>query len=264
MKKFLVVLMMCLCGFLFAEETSLINVDSFSNATVEEYSFDDWEVQTQSSLKTESFIKMTDKGLGVLVELPEHRDGFVSYKIVPPYSASLNEANKGLGFVENVGEIKSIQMTVEGINKADEVTIYLSRSLNDKVGKPYKFKKNIKFIGDGELIWENPAYISDPKKRDATPGPAYGNEVSNLYIRSIEIRTECNWPISLAYIKNVKVIYDLDKTPEELEKIKESEEIWGINNSLNEEIKERELNLLKEKKRKNEYNESLMHKGDAK
>lgn len=260
MKKFLVVLLMCLCGALFAEEATLINVDSFSNTTVEEYSFDGWEVQTQSSLKTEAAVKMTDKGLGVLVQLPEHRDGYVSYKVVPPYSPSLNEANKGLGFIENVGEIKSIQITVEGINKPDEVTVYLSRSLNDRVGTPYKFKKNIKFIGEGELLWENPNYISDPTKRDTTPGPAYGDETSNLYIRSIEIRTKCDWPVSLVYIKNIKVIYDLDKTPEELERIKESEEIWGINNSLNEEVKQRDLKILQEKKRKNEYNESLMHK----
>lgn len=62
------------------------------------------------------------------------------------------------------------------------------------------------------------------------------------------------------YIKNAKIIYDLDKTPEELERIKESEEIWGVNNSLNEEVKQRDLKNLQEKKRKNEYNESLMHK----
>lgn len=260
MKKFLVVLLMCLCGVLFAEEATLINSDSFANATVEEYSFDGWEIQTQSSLKTEAFIKMTEKGLGALVELPEGRDGYVSYKIVPPYSPSLNEANKELGFIENVGVIKSIQMTVEGINKADEVTIYLSRSLNDKIGKPYKFKQNTKFIGEGQLVWENPNYISDPNKRETSPRPAYGNEASNLYVRAIEIRTKCDWPVSLVYIKSAKIIYDLDKTPEELERIKESEEIWGINNSLNEEIKQRDLKSLQEKKRKNEYNESLMHK----
>ncbi len=264
MKKFIAALMLMFASLVFAEETTLIDVDSFGGATVEEYSFDNWEVQSQSSLKTKSYVKMTNKGLGALVELPSNRDGYVSYKIIPPYSPCLNESNKGLGFVENVGTIKSIQITVEGINKADEVTIYLSRNLSDRIGVPYKFKKNIQFIGEGSLVWENPNYIDDPTKREFTPGPVYGNEPSNLYIRAIEIRTKCDWPVSLVYIKNIKVIYDSHKTPEELERIKESEEIWGIDKSLNNKVRERDLLELQEKKRKNEYNQALMHKeGDT-
>jgi hypothetical protein len=64
----------------------------------------------------------------------------------------------------------------------------------------------------------------------------------------------------LVYIKNISIIYDLDKTTEELEKIKETEEIWGINNSKKESIKEKEILNLEEKKRKLEYNSSLIHK----
>ena len=262
MKKIFLVFAMLFAGVLFAEETTLIDVNSFSGATVEDYSFDGWEINTQSSLQTYTQIKMTDKGLGVCVVLPSDRDGYVSYKIVPPYSPSLNESNKGLGFIENVGEIKKIEITVEGINKPDEIVLYLSRSLKDKVGKPYKFKETVGFIGEKTLVWENPNYITDPNKRDATPGPAYGDEASNLYIRAVGIRTKCDWPVSVVYIKNCKIIYDLDKTPEELERIKESEEIWGLNGSLNEDVKAKDLKALEEKKRKKEYNATLMHKDE--
>jgi hypothetical protein len=259
MKKiFLVIAMLFACS-LFAEESVLFKADALGSTSVEEYSFENWEVIPQSSLSARTQIKMTDKGLGVCVELRK-RDGYVSYKIVPPYSPSLNEPNKELGFIENVGEIKSIKLTAEGILKADEVTIYLSRSKTDFVGKPYKFKKNIAFIGEGELVWENPAYISDPAKRDKEPGPAYGDEASNLYIRAIEVRTKCDWPVSVAYFKDLTVIYDLDKTPEELERIKESEEIWGINAAINSKIEDKAKKDLQEKKRKLEYNTELMHK----
>ena len=127
MKKFFLVFAILFAGMLFAEETVLFNASALNSASVEEYSFENWEVVPQSSLSARTQIKMTDKGLGVCVELPK-RDGYVSYKLIPPYSPSLNEPNKELGFIENVGEIKSIKLVVEGIGKADEVTIYLSRS----------------------------------------------------------------------------------------------------------------------------------------
>lgn len=261
MKKFFLLFTMLFAGMLFAEETVLFNASALNSASVEEYSFENWEVVPQSSLTEPWQIKMTDKGLGVCVELPK-RDGYVSYKVVPPYSPSLNEPNKELGFIENVGEIKSIKLVAEGILKEDEVIIYLSRSKTDFVGKPFKFKKNVAFIGEGELIWDNPNYISDPAKRDKKPGPAYGDEASNLYIRAIEVRTKCDWPVSVVYFKDLTVIYDLDKTPEELEKIKESEEIWGINANIDSKIEDKAKKDLQEKKRKLEYNTELMHKED--
>ena len=130
MKKFFLLFAMLFAGMLFAEETVLFNASALNSASVEEYSFENWEAVPQSSLSARPQIKMTYKGLGVCVELPK-RDGYVSYKVVPPYFPSLNEPNKELGFIENVGEIKSIKLVVEGIGKADEVTIYLSRSKTD-------------------------------------------------------------------------------------------------------------------------------------
>lgn len=182
MKKFFLVFAILFAGMLFAEETVLFNASVLNSASVEEYSFENWEVVPQSSL-------------------------FGSFK-------------EG-----EYGGIKSIKLVVEGIGKADEVTIYLSRSKTDFDGKPFKFKNSIDFIDERELVWNNPNYISDPAKRDKVPGPAYGDEASNLYIRAIEVRTKCDWDVSIAYFKSLSVIYDLDKTPEELEKIKESEEI---------------------------------------
>ena len=214
MKKFFLVFAILFAGMLFAEETVLFNASVLNSASVEEYSFENWEVVPQSSLSARTQIKMTDKGLGVCVELPK-RDGYVSYKLIPPYSPSLNEPNKELGFID-----------------------------------------------ERELVWNNSNYISDPAKRDKVPGPAYGDEASNLYIRAIEVRTKCDWDVSIAYFKSLSVIYDLDKTPEELEKIKESEEIWGINASINSKIEDKAKKDLQEKKRKLEYNTELMHKED--
>lgn len=263
MKRFLLVFAMLfmVCG-VFAEETVLLNVDSFTGVAVEDYAFSEWEVVPQSSLKTVTAIKPdTTKGLGVCVKVPTDRE--VSYKIVPPYSPFLNEANKGLGYIENVGTLRSIEITVEGINRCDEVYLYVSRNLTDKIGQKIKFNKDLQFIGENKLRWDNPNYITDPNKRDSVPGPAYGNEASNLYIRAIEVRTTLNDKVkseySVVYIKDIKVIYDLDKTPEELEVIKESEAIWGLNNELLEAAKSNDIKALEDKKRKNEYNRSLMH-----
>lgn len=68
--------------------------------------------------------------------------------------------------------------------------------------------------------------------------------------------------MSIAYFKSLSVIYDLDKTLEELEKIKESEEIWGINASINSKIEDKAKKDLQEKKRKLGHNTELMHKED--
>lgn len=259
MKKIITLILVLMCFSVFAEEAVLLDTSAFETASVEEYSFANWEVEVQKSLKTTTDIKMTNKGLGVLVNLPNN-DRYITYKIIPPYNVVLNNSNSGLGYLENVGEIKSIKLTAEGIRKADEVILYLSRSVNDKMGKPYKFKGDLSFIGEGSLYWENPNYINDPVKRTVKQRTIYGEETSDIYIRAIEIRAKCDNPCSLVYIKNISIIYDLDKTVEELEKIKETEEIWGINNSKKESIKEKEILSLEEKKRKLEYNSSLIHK----
>ena len=68
--------------------------------------------------------------------------------------------------------------------------------------------------------------------------------------------------MSIAYFKSLSVIYDLDKTPEELEKIKESEEIWGINESTTSKIEDKAKKDLQEKKIKLYYNTESMHKED--
>lgn len=71
MKKFFLVFAILFAGMLFAEETVLFNASALNSASVEEYSFENWEVVPQSSLSARTQIKMTDKGLGVCVELPK-------------------------------------------------------------------------------------------------------------------------------------------------------------------------------------------------
>lgn len=250
---------------IFAKEGTLFDVDKLSSASIEEFSFADWEIETQPSLKAETAIKSdTVKGLGALVVVPTSREVF--YKIIPPYSAALNEADIGVGFLENVGDIKSIEILVEGINRNDEVSVFLSRSMTDLVGRQIKFPGNVRFIGENTLKWENPNYIADPARRIKEPGPAYGNEASNLYLRGIGIRTTLNdnnkgdVAYSIVYIKKIKVIYDLDKTEEELEIIKSNEDIWGVNNKFKEAVKEKDLEAAKKKKENKDYNEALMDK----
>ena len=50
MKKFFLVFAILFAGMLFAEETVLFNASALNSASVEEYSFENWEVVPQSSL----------------------------------------------------------------------------------------------------------------------------------------------------------------------------------------------------------------------
>ena len=92
MKKIITLILVLMYSSIFAEEAVLLDTSVFETASVEEYSFANWEVEVQKSLKTTTDIKMTNKGLGVLVNLPNN-DRYITYKIIPPYNVVLNNSN---------------------------------------------------------------------------------------------------------------------------------------------------------------------------
>ena len=50
MKKFFLVFAILFAGMLFAEETVLFNASALNSASVEEYSFENWEVVPQMKI----------------------------------------------------------------------------------------------------------------------------------------------------------------------------------------------------------------------
>jgi len=270
MKKLFAIfaILFAICFTTFAEEKTFLNAGTFAENAVDGYSYDNWEVRPMSSLKGVPYqIKIVDGKLAICVqEIPENR--YVYYDIVPPYNPIITEADKEFGYLTNVGELKKLGITVNGINRNDEVSIFLATDPKDPIGKEYKFKGNLQTIGEVVLEWENKEYIDDPNKRDVLNYPAYGGKNSNeLYIRAIRIRTIpiTGYDVSVVYISDVKVIYDLAYTEKELEIIKSTDETFNLKSGDKTKIEEKEKEAIKLKAALIEREKEKMDSsGDAK
>lgn len=264
MKRFFSAIMaLLICSVIFAETKTFLSASAFGGHEVEGYSYQNWEVVPQSSMKgapTQLKVINSDT-LAVCVEsVPEDR--FIYYDIVPPYNPVITEADGEFGYITNVGELKTIEITVNGINRIDQVSVFLATDVNDVFGTEYKFEGNLQVIGETTLKFDNPNYIEDPAKRDIKTHPAYGGKnSSDLFIRKIRIRTVPvkGYDVSVVYIKDIKVTYDKAYTDEELAIIKSTDETFNLKSGDKSKIVDKETEKIKLKASQISVEKSKMH-----
>jgi hypothetical protein len=130
-----------------------------------------------------------------------------------------------LGVVKNVGVIKSIAVTVKGLNFPHGLSVVI----NDADGNPQTiFMGYLNFDGWKELRWENPAYVQDVRNRELRVYPLYPKTTPMVKFGGLVVTRDASNEGGdfVAYVKDVKILYD--KAVLEPVRDIDDENLWGI------------------------------------
>ncbi len=144
----------------------------------------------------------------------------------------------GYGVVKNVGVIKSIAVNTYGMNFPHGLYV-LVRDENNEL-KRY-FMGYLLFDGWKELIWNNPAYISQVKSREVRLYPAYPTALPYVAFAGFSVTRDGSHAGGdfVGYFKDVKLIYD--KAVLQTVRDFADEDVWGIQTLRNTERKQIEV-----------------------
>jgi len=159
---------------------------------------------------------------------PEHI--YLKATIKPPFEipGANSKFEEGKGVIRNVAAIKSIQVTVKGLNFPYTLNLILLGSDGREISLPFG---SLRFDGWKKLVWNNPDYIDDVRNRVLRFYPLYPS--STQYIKFLGFRKDRDADHDggdfVAYFKDVRVVYDLalpvtDTTDIDID----NEEVWGI------------------------------------
>ena len=129
------------------------------------------------------------------------------------------------GIVKNVGVIKSVAVSVKGLNFPHGLSLILKDSDgNEKT----MFMGYLNFDGWKELRWENPQYISDVRNRELRVFPLYPKPTPMVKLEGFLITRDAAHEGGdfVTYIKEVRILYD--KAVLEPVRDIDDESIWGI------------------------------------
>jgi len=144
----------------------------------------------------------------------------------------------GYGVVRNTGVIKSIAVNTYGMNFPHGLYVLIRNEKNEV--RRY-FMGYLLFDGWKELIWNNPAYISDVRMREARIYPVYPTALPSSVFAGFLITRDASHDGGsfVGYFKDVKLIYD--KAILTNARDFADENIWGIQTKLNAERKQLEV-----------------------
>jgi hypothetical protein len=132
-----------------------------------------------------------------------------------------------LGVVKNVGVIKSVAVTVRGLNFPHGLSVVLK----DADGNEQTlFMGYLNFDGWKELVWNNPAYVTDVRNRELRIFPLYPKSTPMIKLAGFLVTRDAasEGGDFVTYIKDVKILYDeaVIQTGRDID----DENIWGIVN----------------------------------
>jgi len=130
-----------------------------------------------------------------------------------------------LGIVKNVGVIKSVAVTVKGLNFPHGLSVVLKDSDgNDQT----VFLGYLNFDGWKELRWDNPAYVQDVRNRELRVFPLYPKTTPMVKFDGFVVTRDAAHEGGdfVAYVKDVKILYD--KAILEPVRDIDDEALWGI------------------------------------
>ena len=113
----------------------------------------------------------------------------------------------------------------------------------------------------------NKSFIS-LRIRDGYIGKELGGENDGIYFRGVRVKVNKApnnidfSPYSIVYLKEIKVQYDLNLTPEQFEQRKAMKEEWGISDE-EELIREKTIARIDKKKKNKEQEKSKMFKEEV-
>jgi hypothetical protein len=152
-------------------------------------------------------------------------DGTVQPQTAEDKANKATRFENGLGVVKNVGVIKSIAVSVHGLNFPHGLTVILIDANGDET--PI-FMGYLNFDGWGELRWDNPNYVTEVRNRELRIYPLYPKSSPFVKFGGFLIQRDASKEGGdfIAYFKDVKVIYD--KAVIETDRDIEDEGLWNI------------------------------------
>lgn len=130
-----------------------------------------------------------------------------------------------VGIVKNVGTLKSVAVTVKGLNYPHGLSIVLKDSDGNE---RLMFMGYLNFDGWKELRWDNPQYITDVRNRELRVFALYPKTVPMVKFDGFVVTRDASNEGGdfVAYFKDVKLLYD--KAVLEPVRDIDDEAIWGI------------------------------------
>jgi hypothetical protein len=149
-----------------------------------------------------------------------------------------------IGVVKNIGALKSLAVTVKGLNFPESLSVVLKdRDGTEKV----IFLGYLNFDGWRELRWDNPSYISEVRNRELKIYSLYPKAMPYYKFDSFLIQRDASDEGGdfVTYIKDIKILYD-KAVVEPLRDI-DDESIWGIEKVREDERKKAEASRFGQK-----------------
>jgi hypothetical protein len=130
-----------------------------------------------------------------------------------------------MGIVKNVGLIKSIAVTVKGLNFPHGFSVVL---MDTDGNEKSIFLGYLNFDGWRELRWDNPAYVQDVRNRELRLYPLYPNTTPMVKFAGFVVTRDAanDGGDFVGYVKDVKILYD--KAVLEPVRDIDDEALWGI------------------------------------
>jgi len=130
-----------------------------------------------------------------------------------------------LGIVKNVGVIKSVAVTVKGLNFPHGLSVVL---LDSDGNEQTIFMGYLNFDGWKELRWDNPAYVQDVRNRELRVFPLYPKTTPMVKFDGFLVTRDAanEGGDFVAYVKDVRILYD--KAVLDPVRDIDDEALWGI------------------------------------
>jgi hypothetical protein len=129
------------------------------------------------------------------------------------------------GVVKNVGVIKSLAVTVKGLNFPHGLSVVLK----DADGNDQTiFLGYLNFDGWKTIQWDNPAYVQDVRNRELRVFPLYPKSTPMVKFDGFIVTRDAEHEGGdfVAYVKDVRILYD--KAVLEAGRDIDDESVWGI------------------------------------
>jgi hypothetical protein len=129
------------------------------------------------------------------------------------------------GVVKNVGVLKSVAVTVKGLNFPHGLSIVLK----DADGNPQTiFLGHLNFDGWKTIQWDNPAYVADVRNRELRLFPLYPKSTPMVKFDGFLITRDAAHEGGdfVCYVKDVRILYDKAVLPSAQDI--DDEAVWNI------------------------------------
>ncbi|MCL1814593.1 MAG: flagellar filament outer layer protein FlaA [Treponema sp.] len=155
-----------------------------------------------------------------------------------PFEDGGDKPMYGLGVIKNVGTIKSVAVNVYGLQFPHSLWIIL---IDNQGNEKMYMVDYLNFDGWAELVWNNPAYVTEVRNRELKLVPLYPTDTPFIKFGGFLIKRDADKDGGdfITYFRDVKIIYDkarLDTDPDI-----DDEGLWHIIQTREEKKKQWEM-----------------------